>query len=121
MAEKFTRTPEQTRRARALRQSASKTEQKVWLLLSRKQMGVSFRRQHPVGSYFLDYYCPALKLAVEVDGDWHDAEHDARRDAFLAEREITVLRIPVSYIDESLESVGEQIRGEIERMLKRRG
>ena len=49
------------------------------------------------------------------------AEHDARRDAFLAEREITVLRIPVSYIDESLESVGEQIRGEIERMLKRRG
>ena len=121
MADRFSHTPEQTRRARTLRKSASKTEQKVWLLLSRKQMGVSFRRQHPVGPYFLDYYCAALKLAIEVDGDWHGEAHDARRDAFLAERGISVLRIPVSHIDESLEAVGEQIRYEIERIRPRKG
>jgi very-short-patch-repair endonuclease len=121
VANKFTRTPEHTRRARALRQSASKTEQKVWLLLGRKQMGVSFRRQHPAGPYFLDYYCPSLKLAIEVDGDWHDPEYDARRDAFLAERGIRVLRIPVSWIDESLEAVGDHIRLEIELIRKSRG
>ncbi len=81
MAEKFSRKPEQTRRARALRQTATATERRLWLVLSRNQMGVSFRRQHPAGPYFLDYYCPALRLAIEVDGDWHDAGADARRDA----------------------------------------
>ena len=123
MADKFSRTPEHTRRARAraLRQSASKTEYKVWLVLSRKQMGVSFRRQHPVGPYFLDYYCPSLRFAVEIDGDWHDPNRDARRDAFLGERGISIMRIPVSHIDESLEAVAQQIRSEIELIRQREG
>ena len=77
-------------------------------------MGVAFRRQHPVGPYFLDYYAPSLKLAVEIDGDLHDAVRDARRDAFLQAQGISVLRIPASYIDESLEAVGETIRQAVE-------
>ncbi|MDB5426094.1 MAG: hypothetical protein JWR43_69, partial [Phenylobacterium sp.] len=47
-----------------------------------------FRRQHPMGPYILDFYCPAAKLAVEVDGSthWEDEQiaHDERRDAWLA-------------------------------------
>tara|TARA_R100000365_G_C2736588_1_gene65818 strand:+ start:1129 stop:1383 length:255 start_codon:yes stop_codon:yes gene_type:complete len=81
-------------------------------------MGASFRRQHPVGPYFLDYYCPSLKLAVEVDGDWHDEAADARRDAFLASKGITVLRIPVSYIDDSLDAVADTIKREVESRLR---
>ena len=83
-------------------------------------MGASFRRQHPVGPYFLDYYCPSLKLAVEVDGDWHDDAADARFDAFLARKDITVLRIPVSHIDDSLEAVADRIRREVEIHLRQK-
>lgn len=59
--------------------------------------GPRFRRQHPVGPYVLDFYCPAAKLAVEVDGDSHNFANrgvlDQRRDAWLHGQGITVLRI----------------------------
>ena len=120
---RFSRQPGQTDRARKLRREVSATEYRVWLLLSRSQMGVAFRRQHPLGRYYLDYDCPALKLAVEIDGDLHDPAHDARRDQFLEEQGIRVLRIPASYVDESLEAVGETIRAVVDEMvvLKRAG
>ncbi|HPF24479.1 MAG TPA: endonuclease domain-containing protein [Hyphomonas sp.] len=120
---RFSRKPGQTARARRLRREASATEYRVWLLLSRSQMGVTFRRQHPVGPYFLDYYCPELKLAVEIDGDLHDVARDARRDVFLSGKGIRVLRIPASHVDDSLDAVGEAIRQVVDEMqaLKRAG
>jgi len=55
-----------------------------------------FRRQHPIGPYILDFYCADAQLAVEIDRMSHEgrAEHDARRDAWLARQNIRVLRIP---------------------------
>lgn len=59
-------------------------------------MGPKFRRQHTVGPYTLDFYCPAARLAVELDGGQHyEAEQRARdlaRDDFLARSGIRVLR-----------------------------
>ncbi len=56
-----------------------------------------FRRQHPIGPYVLDFYCSKAKLAIEIDGMSHDMgaqpQHDLRRDAWLSERGITVVRI----------------------------
>ena len=47
-------------------------EARLWLHLRADQIeGVSFRRQHPVGPYVLDFYAPSLKLAVEIDGSQH--------------------------------------------------
>jgi very-short-patch-repair endonuclease len=47
--------------------------------------GLRFRRQHPIGGYILNFYCPSAQLAVEVDGAARDhpdrAEHDLRRHA----------------------------------------
>src|SRR5260221_406788 len=73
--------------------------------------GLRFRRQHPMGPYVLDFYCPSARLAVEVDGAAHDhperASHDARRDEWLAERHVRVLRFLAADVleDESLEGV----------------
>jgi very-short-patch-repair endonuclease len=57
-----------------------------------------FRRQHPIGPYILDFYCAAAKLAVEIDGEGHGMgdrpQRDERRDAWLAERGVTTLRVP---------------------------
>jgi len=64
--------------------------------------GLRFRRQHAVGDYILDFYCAAAKLAVEVDGAHHDLPgqlgHDQRRDRWLAERGIRVMRIAAADI-----------------------
>ena len=84
-------------RARSLRKVMPEAEKRLWALLRRKQLeGYRFRRQHPVKPYFIDFFCFAEKLAVELDG-WQHAEaearaHDARRDAYLAARGIRVIR-----------------------------
>jgi very-short-patch-repair endonuclease len=64
----------------------------------RSQLGVPIRRQHPIGPYIVDFYCPAARLVIELDGPHHrevDAQrhHDARRDEVLALRGIHVTRV----------------------------
>jgi len=57
--------------------------------------GLHFRRQHPVGPFTLDFYCPGLRLAVEVDGGQHAEQQkqaDDRRTRWLAEKGVTVIR-----------------------------
>jgi len=75
----------------------------LWQGLRRRRgSGLRFRRQHPVGRYILDFYCDALKLAVEVDGWSHNTgdrpERDIARDLWLAERGIRVMRIPADEV-----------------------
>ncbi len=64
--------------------------------------GPRIRRQHPFGPYVLDFYCPAAKLAIEVDGYVHGTgdipQRDERRDAWLSEQGVTVLRIPAGNV-----------------------
>jgi very-short-patch-repair endonuclease len=61
-----------TARRKALRRSLSKAEAVMWIHLSRKQINeFKFRRQYSVNQYVIDFYCPELKLAIEIDGDSH--------------------------------------------------
>ncbi len=86
-------------RARRLRRKMSLPEVLLWQALRRRTLeGLSFRRQHAVGPYILDFYCAEIRLAVEVDGISHQdrTDHDARRDAWLAKEGIRVLRIPAT-------------------------
>ena len=84
-------------RARNLRAGMSLPEVNLWHeLRAGGVQGLRFRRQHPVGSYILDFYCPAARLAIEVDGGGHDfverASRDRHRDAWLASQGIRVVR-----------------------------
>jgi very-short-patch-repair endonuclease len=90
-------------RARALRKAMSEPEVMLWSRLrGRRADKPTFRRQHPFGSIILDFYCPAARLAVEVDGSTHwddDAQaKDQARDHWLATQGVSVLRIPASEI-----------------------
>lgn len=105
MIERTYRTRRQTLRARELRRDVSRTEHRLWPYLRSARAGAPFRRQHPVGGYFPDYYCVPLKLAVEVDGPTHSAERDSVRDANLATLGVTVLRFSHQEIEENLEGV----------------
>ncbi len=81
--------------ARKLRQEQTDAEALMWELLRDKRLGgAKFRRQHPVQSYVLDFYCHEAKLAIELDGGQHaDAlVHDEKRAEFLKSQGINVLR-----------------------------
>jgi very-short-patch-repair endonuclease len=100
------------KRARTLRRDMSLPEVLLWQELRGGRLGgLRFRRQHPVGPYVLDFYCPGDKLAVEVDGAAHDfveqGRRDERRDAWLAERGIRVLRFAATDVleDRNIEGV----------------
>ena len=83
--------------ARALRHGQSTPEAVLWSLLrDRRLLGLKFRRQHPVGPYVLDFYCPELQWGIEADGGQHNTEqaraYDGRRSAYLTTRGVTVTR-----------------------------
>jgi very-short-patch-repair endonuclease len=85
-----------TTRARRLRGNTTDAEYKLWNALRRDQFrGLHFRRQHPIGPYTLDFYCPRLQMAIEVDGGQHaeKSKHaDDRRSHWLADKGIIVVR-----------------------------
>ena|SRR5947209_5007529 len=111
----FNSTPGKTARARRLRSVATPAERRLWSMLRGAQVeGESFRRQHPAGPYVLDFYCARLRVAVEVDGGGHGhyygAQRDARRDAWLRENGVLVLRFWNIDVRSNLFGVCETIR-----------
>ena len=84
-----------TFRARALRRSSTPAEQALWKLLRQRPLGFKFRRQHPKGPFFLDFFCVEAGLVVEVDG-WSHVGREARdrqRDEWLGEHGFDVLHL----------------------------
>ena len=82
---------------RKLRNNLTPAEAKLWTMLKGSQLqGRKFRRQHSFGGYILDFYCPAEKLAIELDGEVHynerAAEHDYERKLFMEYFGIKILR-----------------------------
>ena len=82
--------------AKRMRRDLSLLEVVLWRRLRGAEPRI--RRQHPIGIYVLDFFCPAAKLAIEVDGIAHDMGDRPRRDeiraAWLAEQGIELLRLP---------------------------
>jgi very-short-patch-repair endonuclease len=109
---RFNRTREKTERARGLRSNATRVEKQLWHKLRNAQIdGLSFRRQHPAGPYILDFYCPILRLAIELDGGQHSQQviRDRKRDDWFHQRGVTVLRFWNSDVIENLSGVLEVI------------
>ena len=84
-------------RARALRKKPTWAEKLVWSWLrDRRFSAYKFRRGHPVGIYYLDFFCEAARLSIELDGGGHghpdQQAHDAGRTRFLASLGIKELR-----------------------------
>ena len=78
----------------------------MWSRLCNRQVGgYKFRRQVPVGPYFVDFLCLSARLAVEVDGPQHEDESDTRKTNWLESEGYRVLRVPVSDVDESMDGV----------------
>ena len=102
-------------RRRDLRQNLTTAEALLWKNLQRSRLdGKKFRRQHSVGKYILDFYCPECRLAVELDGEAHftsiRAKYDVARDEFIRSLKIRTVRFENRLVFENLESVLETIK-----------
>jgi len=100
---------------RNLRHSLTPAEATLWKALQGSKLaGKKFRRQHSVGNYVVDFYCPECKLAIELDGEKHfnslASECDLRRTEFLKRYDIEVLRFENRAVFEHSEGVLEAIR-----------
>jgi very-short-patch-repair endonuclease len=86
--------------ARELRRTMSLPEVLLWQELRKRPGGYKFRRQHPIVGVIADFYCPAAKLVVEVDGAAHDMgdrpKRDQRRDDELRQLGLRTLRVPAA-------------------------
>ncbi len=72
--------------AREHRNNPTASEAVLWKAIRHGQLdGLKFRRQHPIGGYFADFACPALRLIIEVDGPSHGWEEEAVRDVLRTE------------------------------------
>jgi very-short-patch-repair endonuclease len=94
----------------------NQTEWRVWdRLRGRKVGGWKFRRQHPIGPYFVDFYCPSARLVVEINGPSHDGDaewaYGQRRTKWLEAEGYRVMPVTVEEVDEDLDSVVDSILG----------
>ena len=89
---------------RHLRKNHTYTEKIVWMYLRNRQIdGYKFRRQYSVDQFVIDFYCPKLKLAIEIDGSIHNEpgqkEYDVKRQEHLETFGIKFLRLTNEEID----------------------
>lgn len=105
-----------------LRRNMPPAEATLWKHIQRNQLGVKFRRQHSVTNYILDFYCPKLKLAIELDGSTHDNEigfaKDRTRDTNLTQLGITVIRYTNQDVYNNLEGIISHLHKIINSMSK---
>ena len=92
---------------RELRNNATKEENAIWLRLKNKNLGFKFRRQHSIGKFILDFYCPIKKLGIEIDGRQHlsNKEYDKERNDYLNSFGVKIIRFSNDKINNDLDEV----------------
>lgn len=106
--------PELKKYRRNLRNNLTPAEALLWKALKNKQLkGRKFRRQHSIGNFIVDFYCPFEKLAIELDGQFHftpdGEEKDRIKTEYLNRQGIRVLRFENKVVWELPSAVLERI------------
>jgi very-short-patch-repair endonuclease len=95
--------------ARALRRNMTLPEGMLWQVLRHRPDGLKFRRQHPMGRCIVDFYCPAAKLVIEIEGESHSMgdrpQRDTARDGWIRQQGVRVLRFAATDVMNDLQSV----------------
>ena len=107
----------------SLRNNSTAPEAILWRTLKGKQIdGLKFRRQFGLGPYVLDFYCPEIKLCIELDGEIHksyeQSQYDEIRTRFMASNNIKVIRFENDVVYRNIEAIKETIK-EHKRMWER--
>jgi len=99
---------------RLLRNNPTKEERILWEHIRNKMLGSKFRRQHRIGDYIVDFYCPRNKLVIELDGAQHFTHQgkliDKERDRTLSDWGSRILRFKNSEVTRDIKSVLNKIQ-----------
>ncbi|KAB2879818.1 endonuclease domain-containing protein [bacterium] len=111
----------QKEKRRALRKRSTRSEHMLWQNLRNRGIdGFKFRRQFSVGPFVLDFYCPELKLAIEVDGYSHDSEeakkYDAERQEIIETYGVVFVRIRDEEVKENIELAIIKIKDQVKKL-----
>jgi very-short-patch-repair endonuclease len=115
MTKIFNRTEEILKR-RLLRNNMPQAEIILWSKLKGKGLGYKFRRQYSIGVFAVDFYCPAVKLAMEVDGDSHHSNGAEIRDE---ERQIIIESYGVNFLRFTNREIYENMDGVLLKIIQR--
>lgn len=101
--------------ARILRKRQTSVEEVLWQEIRSSKLGFKFRRQYPIGAFFLDFYCFDKKLGIEIDGDIHKKQFhsDKERQEIINLSGIKIIRFSSDEIIKDLKSVLEKIKLEL--------
>ena len=108
-------TPTAQANARTLRRGMTEVERRLWSRIRDEQLGVKFRRQHPLGPYIADFACLSPRLVIELDGTQHQQQqdYDSKREAFFHAQGFDVLRFasnaPVLNLDGVLQVIADRL------------
>jgi very-short-patch-repair endonuclease len=110
-------------RRKELRNRLTETERILWIMLKgQKLSGRKFRRQHSIGYYIVDFYCPSERLVIELDGSQHYTTEgiakDKERDEHLKLLEIKVIRFTNEEVKNNLSFVLKRIEESFNSNLK---
>jgi len=110
---RFNNLPNYRKFRKVLRNSATVHEVILWSRLRRSQLGFKFRRQHSIGKYIVDFYCPKKKLIIEVDGGQHDEgnarRYDENRTKYFESLGMKVLRFWDNEVNNNISGVIQEI------------
>ena len=98
--------------AKLLRENMTEAEKMLWERLNKSQLGVRFRRQHPIDIFIVDFYCHKHHLVIEVDGEIHkqQLDYDEGRTAELEKLGLKVVRFTNEEVLSDVEMVMMRIK-----------
>ena len=110
----------------SLRNNSTPAEACLWRALKGKQIdSLKFRRQFGFGPYILDFYCPEIRLCIELDGEVHKssevAEYDEQRTEFLRHNNVEVIRFDNEVVFYNTEGIIEEIQRYHKQWMENRG
>ena len=100
---------------KVLRSKLTPAEAFLWKHIKNRQFeGRRFTKQHSIGNYIVDFYCPSEKLIIELDGEVHNnpiaQDYDERRTCYLNGIGYKILRFENKLVFENLDSVLMEIK-----------
>jgi len=100
---------------RDLRNNPTPEENVLWQKIRNNKLGYKFRRQHSIGNFIADFYCPAKKLIIEIDGEHHlrKQEVDTERSNYLESLGFKVIRFWNKEINCEINNVIKRIEAEL--------
>ncbi len=110
------------RRRQELRNNQTEAEKMLWKYISRnKILSLRFLRQYSAGPYILDFYCPKIRLGIELDGKIHENNrlYDKDREKYLEGFDIKIIRFSNNDVLNNTNKILNDLQNKIKQLIEK--